>query len=96
MPWYVRYWTDNLLGYWYISITDTPRSNYIPLLECFDPEGNNQGFMIHSKYSMVEIAGYPYSASGFNPVTGDTSSFNLTSIKPSLITLIPYFKRINH
>ena len=95
MPWYVRYWTDNLLGYWYISITDTPRSNYIPLLECFDPEGNNQGFMIHSKYSMVEIAGYPYSASGFNPVTGDTSSFNLTSIKPSLSTLIPYCKRIN-
>lgn len=93
MPWYVRYWIDN--GYWYISITDTPRSNYIPLLECFDPEGKNQGFMIHSKYSMVEIAGYPYSASGFNPVTGDTSSLNLTSVKPSLSTLIPYCKKIN-
>lgn len=93
MPWYVKYWTDK--NYWYISITDTPYSNYIPLLECFDPEGKNQGFMVHSKYPMVEIGGFPYSASGFNPIIGDTSSLNLASIKPSLSTLIPYCKKIN-
>lgn len=93
MPWYVRTWKDE--NYWYISVTDSPKANYDLLTECFTPQKENQGFMVHSKYLMGDIGGKPYSASGLIPLCNDNSLLNTSSIKPSFKTLIDYCHKLS-
>lgn len=94
MPWYVKSWEDN--NYWYISVTDTPKLGYELLTECYTPTGEEQGFMVHSKYLMGDIGGKPYSASGLIPLTSDESSLNTSPIKVSFNNLIDYCYKHNN
>lgn len=94
MPWYVRTWKDD--SYWYISVTDSPKANYDLLTECFTPQKENQGFMVHSKYLMGEIGGKPCSASGLIPLCNDGSSLNTSSVKPSFGTLVDYCHKLSN
>lgn len=74
MPWFVKSWEDE--NYWYVSVSDTQYAGYQPLGECIKPDGSLQGFMVHSKYVMVNIDGKPYSASGYRPCAGGQSITN--------------------
>lgn len=94
MPWYVKSWKDD--NYWYISVTDTPKLGYELLTECYTPTGEEQGFMVHSKYLMGDIDGKPYSASGLIPLTSDESSLNISPIKVSFTNLINYCYKHNN
>jgi hypothetical protein len=93
MPWYAKTWEDDY--YWYISVSDTGYDGYTLLQECLDPSGNNQGFMVHSKYAMVDIDGKPYSASGRKPLAGENATLN-TTVKPNFNNLVAYCRKHNN
>lgn len=65
MSYYEKTWTDD--GYWYYSISDSPKPGYTIAKECLKKDGSIRPYALYAKYVAGAIDGQPYSSKGLIP-----------------------------
>lgn len=65
MSYYEKTWTED--GYWYYSISDSPKSGYTIAKECLKKDGSIRPYALYAKYVAGAIDGEPYSSKGLIP-----------------------------
>lgn len=65
MSYYEKTWTED--GYWYYSISDSPKPSYTIAKECLKKDGSIRPYALYAKYVAGAIDGQPYSSKGLIP-----------------------------
>lgn len=65
MSYYEKTWTED--GYWYYSISDSPKPGYTIAKECLKKDGSIRPYALYAKYVAGAIDGQPYSSKGLIP-----------------------------
>lgn len=65
MSYYEKTWTED--GYWYYSISDSPKPGYTIAKECLKKDGSIRPYALYAKYVAGPIDGQPYSSKGLIP-----------------------------
>lgn len=65
MSYYEKTWTED--GYWYYSISDSPKPGYAIAKECLKKDGSIRPYALYAKYVAGAIDGQPYSSKGLIP-----------------------------
>lgn len=65
MSYYEKTWTED--GYWYYSISDSPKPGYTIAKECLKKDGSIRPHALYAKYVAGAIDGEPYSSKGLIP-----------------------------
>lgn len=65
MSYYEKAWTED--GYWYYSISDSPKPGYTIAKECLKKDGSIRPYALYAKYVAGAIDGQPYSSKGLIP-----------------------------
>lgn len=65
MSYYEKTWTED--GYWYYSISDSPKPGYTIAKECLKKDGSIRPYALYAKYVAGAIDGEPYSSKGLIP-----------------------------
>ena len=65
MSYYEKTWTED--GYWYYSISDSPKPGYTIAKECLKKDGSIRPYTLYAKYVAGAIDGQPYSSKGLIP-----------------------------
>lgn len=65
MSYYEKAWTED--GYWYYSISDSPKPGYTIAKECLKKDGSIRPYALYAKYVAGPIDGQPYSSKGLIP-----------------------------
>lgn len=65
MSYYEKTWTED--GYWYYSISDSPKPGYTIAKECLKKDGPIRPYALYAKYVAGAIDGQPYSSKGLIP-----------------------------
>lgn len=65
MSYYEKTWTED--GYWYYSISDSPKPGYTIAKECLKKDGLIRPYALYAKYVAGPIDSQPYSSKGLIP-----------------------------
>ena len=65
MSYYEKTWTED--GYWYYSISDSPKPGYTIAKECLKKDGSIRPYALYAKYVAGAIDGQPYSSKNLIP-----------------------------
>lgn len=65
MSYYEKTWTED--GYWYYSISDSPKPGYTIAKECLKKDGLIRPYALYAKYVAGAIDGQPYSSKSLIP-----------------------------
>lgn len=65
MSYYEKTWTED--GYWYYSISDSPKPGYTIAKECLKKDGSIRPYALYAKYVAGAIDRQPYSSKGLIP-----------------------------
>ena len=65
MSYYEKTWTED--GYWYYSISDSPKPGYTIAKECLKKDGLIRPYALYAKYVAGAIDGQPYSSKDLIP-----------------------------
>lgn len=65
MSYYEKTWTED--GYWYYSISDSPKPGYTIAKECLKKDGSIRPYALYAKYVAGAIDEQPYSSKGLIP-----------------------------
>lgn len=65
MSYYEKTWTED--GYWYYSISDSPKPSYTIAKEFLKKDGSIRPYALYAKYVAGAIDGQPYSSKGLIP-----------------------------